>query len=106
MVHNARPLRTPRSSLASNGRTRVRPAAALSGERKEHVLQSGLPGAGAKLVERTDAAQAAIGEQHESVADTLGVDQLVDRQDKRSSSVRNVAQHAHDLPRLAQVEAV
>src|SRR6516162_8549684 len=108
MVQSARPLKTSRSSLASKGRSGTPWNAAVSGERKEHILQPCLDLAGppAQLVERTGPADAAVGEQDEAVADSLRIDQLVDRQDKRTPARRNVTQHVHDLARLPQVEPV
>src|SRR6202022_121724 len=82
--------------------------AAVSGERKEHVLQSrrGLSSMRAKLIERPDTAHASVRKQHEAITDTLGVAQLMDGEDERASSGGGFAQHVHDLARLSQIEAV
>src|SRR4029077_18153263 len=108
MVHSARPPASSRSSLASRGPSGACRTSAASGERKEDLLQSGLrhSGARAQLGKRAGAANVAVDEQHEAVADALGVEQLVNGQNQRASAARDVAQHGHDLARLAQIEAV
>src|SRR5262245_10772003 len=108
MIQSARPPASSRSSLASRGRSGACRTTAASGERKKDLLQSGLrqSRARAQLGERAGAVDAAVDEQHEAVADALGVEQLVNGQNQRASVARDLAQHAHDLPRLAQVEAV
>src|SRR5437667_1349591 len=108
MVQSARPLRTSRSSLPSNGWIGARRIVTASGERKEHLLQScrALAAAHAKLVERADPAHPAVREQHEAVADALGVAQLMHRENEGAPAAGHVAQHGHDLARLPQIEAV
>src|SRR5437660_7292621 len=102
MVHSARPLATSRNSLASNGWNGARRTTALSGERKEHVLQSGrgLSGLRAQLRKRPETADAPFVEQHEAVADARGIAQLVNSENERAPIARNFAQHGHDLARL------
>src|SRR5262249_11020906 len=108
MVHSARLLTTALSSLASNGWNGARRTTAGSGERKEHLLQSGrgLSGLRAQLRERAGAADASFRQQHEAVADARGIAQLVNGENERAPIARDIAQHAHDLARLPQVEAV
>src|SRR6266852_1988064 len=85
MVHSARPPSTSRSSFMSSGRKGARCTAAASGERKEHLLQRRPSARMAQLVERAGAPQAAVGEQHEAVADPLGIGQLVDGENERAA---------------------
>src|ERR1700731_3470232 len=108
IVQSARPSSTSRSSLVNKGRSGTRRNAAVSGERKEYVLQPcrDLAGPPAQLIERTGPADAAAREQDEAVADPLRIDQLVDREDKRAPASRNLAQHVHHLARLSEVESV
>src|SRR5215471_1335859 len=82
MVQSARPLRMPRSSLTSSGRSGLRRSAMTSGERKEDVLQAGRHQLclGAQHVERSNAADRAVREQHKTVADALGIGELMDRE--------------------------
>src|SRR5262249_61969293 len=91
MVHSARPLSTPHSSLTSKGRSGARCTPMASGERKENLLQRGrsLFGRRTKLVERADAAHSTGGEQHETVTDAFGVGELMDRQHQRASTRRH-----------------
>src|SRR3954453_10422117 len=108
MVQSARPLTMSRSSLASNGRNGARWTTTASGERKEDVLQSarGHAGLRAQVRERPGATDPAVREQHEAITDPLGVDQLMNCQNKRAPIARDRADHAHELARLAEVEAV
>src|ERR1700730_18744214 len=108
IVQSARPLSTSRSSLASRGQTGTRWNAAVSGERKEHILQSGpdLTGAPAQLIERSVSAHAAAREQHETVAHPLRVNELVNRQDQRAPGSRCLAQHLPHLAGLPPVEPI
>src|SRR3954468_21486997 len=108
MVQSARPPASSRSSLASKGPSGACRTSAASGERKEDPLQSGLhqSGARAQLRERAGAADAAVDEQHEAVADALGVEQLMNGQNQRASAAHDVTQHGHDLARLAEIETV
>src|SRR4029077_7158539 len=107
-VHSARPLSISHSSLTSRGRREARWNAATSGERKEHVLQSprALVGLCAKLIERPDAADPTLGEEHKPVADTLGITQLVDRKHEGAPPAGNLAQESHHLASLPQVKAI
>src|SRR6516165_1752886 len=95
MVHSARPLRTSRSSLAKSGVSGALLTVTVSGERKEHVLQSRRVVAArrAQLVERAHAAHAAVRQQHEAVADPLGVDEL-DRKSTRLNSSHSQISYA------------
>src|ERR1700737_2675243 len=104
IVQSARPLSTSRSSLLNKGRSGTRWNAAVSGERKEHILQSGpeLTGAPAQLIERSVSAHAAAREQHETVAHPLRVNELVNRQDQRAPATRGLAQPRQHLPALPQ----
>src|SRR5712691_6553968 len=78
MVHSARPPAICHSSFVSSGRNGARSAWLASGERKKHILQSGGNArARPELVERALCADAAAGEQHETVAYALGVDELM-----------------------------
>src|SRR3954451_20647250 len=108
MVQSARPLTMARSSLASNGRKGARWITTASGERKEDLLQSarGHPGLRAQVRERPCPSNPAVREQHEAVTDPLGVDQLMNGQNKGAPAARDLADHAHDLARLPEVEAV
>src|SRR2546430_17141931 len=100
MVHSARPLATSRISLASNGWNGARRTTAGSGERKEHLLQSGggLSGLRAQLRERPHAADASFRQQHEAVADARGIAQLANGEAERGPIARQVSQHVHDFP--------
>ena len=64
MIHSARPLVISQSSFASSGRIDAWWAAAVSGERKENVLQGGrgLSDLRAEFRERPDAADATFDE--------------------------------------------
>src|SRR5215831_14880487 len=79
-----------------------------SGERKEDLLDATLSklGVRAQLVERPLAGNATTAQQHEAVADSSSVRQLVDRQKQRAPRGRVVAQHAHRVARLSEIEAV
>src|SRR6266516_5946968 len=99
IVHSARPPWICQISLASSAPNGARSAALVSGERKKHVLQSGgNAGSRSELVERALAANAAAGEQHETVAYALGVDELMGGQDDRAARGRRPAQDDHHLP--------
>src|ERR1700682_4243086 len=106
MVHRARPLTTSRNSLMTKGRTGDRLGATKSGERKEYILQSsrGFSALRAKLVERSDTANPAIREQHEAVADTFSVHQLVDGENEGTPPASHLAKHPHDLAGLPEIE--
>src|ERR1700704_6075870 len=106
MVHSARPLSTPQSSLASKVWNGARRAA--SGERKEHVLQSGrrLLGLCPQFVERPDPAQPPVREQHEAITYAFGIEQLMDGENEGAPPPRDVSKHTHDLARLPQIETV
>src|SRR3954470_14051118 len=108
MVQSARPLTMCRSSLASNGRKGTRWTTTASGERKEDVLQSarGHSSLRAQVRECPDATDPAVREQHEAVTDPLGVEQLMNGQNKGAPIACDRADHAHDLARLAEVEPV
>src|SRR5262245_37704698 len=99
MVQSAWPLATSHSSLPSSGRIGARWRSAVSGERKEDVLQIGcsFPSLRLELRERAHAAHATFGKQHEAVADACGVAQLVNRQNERSPLAREFPQHVHDV---------
>src|SRR5713226_6461470 len=101
IVHNARPPRISRSSFASSGRSGARTSTDVSGERKEHILKTatGKTGFRTKIVERADAANVAIDKQHDAIADSLGVDQLVNGENKRAPVRRNLTEQSHDLAR-------
>ena len=45
-------------------------------------------------------------EQHEAIANTFGIDELMDRENKRAPIARDAAEQTHDLARLPEVEAV
>src|SRR5262245_43388735 len=104
MVQSARPLSTSRSSLPSSGATRARWTLTGSGERKEHVLQSGRVAAAARaqFVEGAGAAHAPVRKQHEAVADALCIDQLVNGEHEGAPAGGNIAQHGHDRARLLE----
>src|SRR5215470_13300081 len=108
MVQSARPLRMPRSSLASSGLSGVRRTAMTSGERKENVLQAGGQQLclGAQLLERAGPAHGAVREQHEAVADALGVGELMDREHERAAGWSYATDQPHHVAGLSQVEAV
>src|SRR5215510_749568 len=105
MVQSARPLTMPHSSLTSRGRSGARRSAMtprdmmVSGERKEHVLQTRCSQScsGTQLVERADAAHGAVGQQHKAVADALGIRQLMDCQHERAAARRLAANERHHL---------
>src|SRR5215510_12866424 len=108
MVQSARPLRMPRSSLTSRGRSGVRRTAMTSGERKEDILQSGRHQLclGAQLVECSHAAHRAARKQHETIADALGVAELMDCENERAAGCCNATDEPHHVACLPQVEAV
>src|SRR5436190_8798871 len=108
MVHSARPLAISRSSLRSNGAEAMRWGATISGERKENVLQTArrFPDSRPQLVECADAAYTALRKQHKPIADAFGFGQLVNCNNEAAPMLRRIAQNAHHLSRLAQVEAV
>src|SRR5262245_60484283 len=94
IVQSARPLAMPHSSLTSRGRSGARRAGLMtSGERKEHVLQTGCwqTCLATQLVERAHAADRAAREQHEAVADALGVVELMNRQHECAAARRHAA---------------
>src|SRR5262245_21200079 len=98
MVQSARPLRMPRSSFMSSGRSGVRRTAMTSGERKEDILQACRPQTcrpqlrlSAQLVERAYAAHRAIREQHKAVADAPGIAELMDREHERAAGCGDAA---------------
>src|SRR5947207_14396634 len=76
-----------------------------SRERKKHLLEPtiGHTGTLAQFVDRAVADDAAVAEQHQTVADPRGVVQLVDRQEERTATVAVRAQHVHHLARLPQI---
>ena len=84
-VHKARPLVISRSSFANNGRTGALRVQDISGEGKKDVLQvpAGTVGSSTQLFKRSDASHAAICQQSETVADLLGISELMDRQEQR-----------------------
>src|SRR5215475_1247893 len=108
IVHSARPVITPHSSLASRGRNGAWATVAASGERKEHILELGRRegGARAKLVERARTANSPVGEQHETVAHALGISQLMNGEHEPPSTRCRLANKAHDLAGLPEIEAV
>src|SRR5215475_7230848 len=108
IVHSARPVITPHSSLASRGRNGAWAAVAASGERKEHILELGRRerGARAQLVERARTANSAAGEQHETVAHALGISQLMNGEKERAPARRRFANELHHVPRLPEIEPV
>src|SRR6266540_1147009 len=107
IVHSARPPRICQISLASSAPNGARSAALVSGERKKDVLQSrGNAGPCPQLVERALAANATAGEQHETVAYALGVDELMGREHDGSTRCRRSAQDGHHLTGLLEIEAV
>ena len=65
----------------------------VSGEGKEDVLQSsaGTVGSATQLFERPDASNPAVRQQGETVADLLGIPQLMNRQDERAAARRRAA---------------
>src|SRR5262244_1384333 len=106
MIHRARPLTISHSSLPSSGRSGARGCVDVSGERKEDLLEArvGKAGMGPQLAERPDAAHAAVGQKDETIADALGVGQLMNREDERAAVRGLAAQHAGDRARLAEIE--
>src|SRR5262252_46797 len=96
--------RSSRHSLASSHRNTGEFALASldSGERKKDLLDASLVelGVRAQLFERPFAGDATTAQQHEAVADSCGVRQLVDRQKQRAPGGRVVAQHTHRIARL------
>ena len=63
-------------------------------------------GSRAKLVQRANAANLPIREQHEPIADAFGVAQLMDGENEAAPPAGHVTEHAHDLARLPQIEAI
>src|SRR5437899_8676226 len=108
IVHNALPLRTSHSSFASSGQRGACRTTAVSGERKEVLLQAagGEMRAHAEVTECAGPADAAVSEQDKAVADPFGIQQLMDRQDQGAPLGRAPPEHAHDLTRLLENEAV
>src|SRR4051794_661619 len=105
-VHSGRPLTISRTSFMTSGRMGARRGTNESGERKEYILQCGFPALRAKLIKRADTAHPTIRKQHEAVTDALGIHQLVDGENEGSPPACHLAQHAHDLARLSQIESV
>src|SRR5215203_5748425 len=108
MVHNARPPTTSHSSFLRSGASGVRRRNDVSGERKKNVLEScrGLSRVGAKLSERADTAHPAVRQQHETVANALGVRELVNGQHQGAAVRRHSTQQPHYLSGLPDIEAV
>src|SRR5829696_6812317 len=108
MVHSARPPSTSHSSFLSSGASAAGNGIAVSGERKENVLKSGrrLGCLSSKLSERADTAHLAIGKQYDTVADALGVSELVNGQNEGAAVRDDSAQQPHNLSCLPDVEAV
>src|SRR5262245_26864961 len=113
IAQSARPLTMPQSSLTSRGRSgAVRNMTprdmTTSGERKEHVLQADRSQSCfcTQLIERAHAADFAVGEEHEAIADALGVVELMDCQHERATAGRHAPNERRDLARLSQIEAV
>src|SRR5215467_4054100 len=89
---NARDAASSRNSFARSQRHSLR-------EGKEHLLESRLlsgreSGARSQLVERSLAGDTPRTQQHEAIAHTLGVAQLMDRKKERALP-RVLAQHGH-----------
>src|SRR5258708_19665869 len=80
----------------------------VSGEGREDVLESpaGTVGSATQRVERTDASDSAVRQQGETVADLLGIPQLMNRQDERAAARRRAPQRIHHVAALSEVEAV
>src|SRR5215467_3320507 len=106
MIHSARPLTISRSSFASKGGNGA--DAVSSGERKKNLLQMRRRqlGLGAQLVESAAGTDASGRQQHEAVADTLGVRELMDGENQGAPATGLVAKHAHDVAGLTKIEAV
>src|SRR5437870_12658544 len=89
-----------RSSCASSQRS-----APWLGEGKKDLLEAtGLVvadgGRDPQLVDRTFTGDAASAQEDETVADALGVAELVDREEQRAPRVLVLAQQHHDVARL------
>src|SRR5260370_42388387 len=96
MTHSARPLTISQNSLARSGRSGACASIDVSGERKKHLFESRGRQIRAltKLLERAGAAHAPGGQQHEAIADALGVRQLVDCEDERAPVRSDLAHRA------------
>src|SRR4051812_39534837 len=99
---NAWPTNNPTTSKSSqNDRDAASSRSSLRtsqlSERKKHLLEpTGHDArAHAKLVERPFTDDSARAEQHEAIANPLGVDQRVNRQEHRASGGRGVANDTH-----------
>src|SRR5216683_4995355 len=108
MVHSARPLTISASSFASNGYNGASENADALGERKKDLLQrpgreSGLR---AQLVEGTNAPHLPSCEKDETVANPLGVDQLVNGENERAALRGLIADHFNDVAGLPEIEAI
>jgi hypothetical protein len=79
-----------------------------SGKRKEDVLKRARRQVGlhAKVIERAGTANATMGEQNEAIANPLGVKELVDRENQRSSAGHGLAKQRHHFTRLLEIEAI
>src|SRR5258708_38817069 len=108
MVHSARPLRISHSAWISSGLRGACWTRNVACERKKDILQSsrGEPRSRAEIVQRSGAANAAIGKQNEAVTNPLGVQQLMNRKDKCAAHSGFPAQDADDFANLPEIEAV
>src|SRR5262245_56485774 len=100
---NARDAASSRNSFARSQRHSLR-------EGKEHLLDPRAlrrrkTRARAQLVEGPFSGYAPRAQQHETVADALGVAELMDREEERAV-LCVLAQHRHDVARLSEIETV
>src|SRR5258706_11817203 len=108
IVHSARPLRISHSSLTSSGHRGHSRNRNGSCERKKQVLQTSTCASRsrAKIIQRPHAANTAIGKENEAIADSLGVQQLMDGKNKCPALGDLFAQHTGNVACLPEVEAV
>src|SRR5262245_16235713 len=108
MVHSARPLTISASSLASSGCSDGAHRRYGLGERKEQFLQRYAPSTGlrSQLVERTYRPHLPSRDKDETVANPLGVGQLVNGENERASFDRLTADHLNDVASLPKIEAI
>src|SRR5258706_202110 len=110
ITHQARDDSSSRHSFSSShshaGRVRLR-------ERKEYLFEAAAvrrgaarSGHGRQLVERAFAADASAAQQHEAIADSRGIGDLMNRQHERAAPGDLRAQRVGDFARLPQIEAV
>src|SRR5581483_11906055 len=100
MTHHERDATSSRTSFSSSHEK------ADLRERKKGVLEGVRLRAARDLVQRAFAAHAPFAEQHEAIAESRGVRDLMDREKQRATGRGVQSKCAADLARLAQIESI